>query len=41
MMKEVIYINKNNFGKYLNLDIVAFSFAYGGAQGSGGEIIKV
>ncbi len=38
MMKEIIYINKNNFGKYLNLDIVAFSFAYGGAQGSSGEI---
>ena len=40
-MKEVIFINDKNYRDYLNLDVVAFSFAYGGAMGSGGEIIVI
>ena len=41
MMKEVIYIGDKNYKCYLNLDVIAFSFAYGGAMGSGGEIIVI
>lgn len=41
MMKEEIYIDDKNYRDYLNLDIIAFSFAYGGAMGSGGEIIVI
>jgi len=40
-MKEPIYISKENYSDYLNLDVVAFSFASGGAQGTPGEIIVV
>lgn len=40
-MKELLHINKENYEDYLNLDIIAFSFAFGGAQGSPGEIIVV
>ena len=40
-MKEVIFINDKNYRDYLNLDVVAFSFAYGGAMGSGREIIVI
>ncbi len=40
-MKEVIYIGDKNYKCYLNLDVIAFSFAYGGAMGSGGEIIVI
>ena len=38
-MDEVVYIDEKNYKDFLNLDIVAFSFAYGGAQGSPGEIL--
>ncbi len=41
MTKEVIYIDNKNCWDYLNLDVIAFSFAYGGAQGSGGEILVI
>lgn len=40
-MKEVIYIDEKNYGQYSNLNIVAFSLAYGGAMGSPGEILVV
>ena len=38
-VNEVIYVSKENFKEYVNLDIVAFSYAHGGAQGVGGEIL--
>lgn len=38
---EKIYINEKNYKDYLNLNVIAFSFALGGAQGSGGEIIVI
>lgn len=38
---EVISIDEKNYKDYLALDIVAFSFAYGGAMGSGGEILVI
>ena len=41
MKEEVIYIEKKSFTRYLNLDIMAFSFAYGGALGTGGEILVI
>lgn len=41
IMKEVIYINEKNYVDYNNLNIVAFSLAYGGAMGSPGEILVV
>lgn len=40
-MKEVIYIDDKNYRDYLNLDVIAFSFAYGGAMGSPGEILVI
>ena len=40
-MKEVRYIDDKNCLDYLNLDAIAFSFAYGGAQGSPGEILVI
>ena len=40
-MKDVIYIEKKNFCKYQNLNIVAFSLAFGGAMGSPGQILVV
>lgn len=40
-MEEVVFINEKNYCDYLNLHVAAFSFAYGGAQGSGGEIIVI
>lgn len=40
-MKEVINIDDKNCLDYLNLDVIAFSFAYGGAQGCGGEILVI
>lgn len=40
-MNEEIYINEKNYKEYLNLPIIAFSFAYGGAQGVGGEILVI
>lgn len=36
-----IYLSKKNYRDYLRLDTVAFSFAHGGAQGVGGEIIVI
>lgn len=41
MEKEIINISKKNYKEYTNLDVVAFSFAHGGAQGAGGEIIVI
>lgn len=35
------YLSKKNYRDYLRLDTVAFSFAHGGAQGVGGEIIVI
>lgn len=40
-MGEAVYIDEKNYKDFLNLDVVAFSFAHGGAQGSPGEIIVV
>lgn len=40
-MEEVIYIDENNYRDYFNLNIIAFSFAHGGAQGSPGEILVI
>jgi len=40
-MEKEIYINKGNYKEYANLDVVAFSYAHGGAQGVGGEIIVI
>ena len=40
-MEEVIYIDDKNYRDYLNLDVIAFSFAYGGAMGIGGEILVI
>ena len=40
-MDEVIYINEKNYSDYLNLNVIAFSFAHGGAQGSPGEILVI
>lgn len=40
-MNEVINIDEKNYGDYRNLNIVAFSFAFGGAMGSPGEIIVI
>ena len=36
-MNEVTYIDEKNYKDFLNLDVIAFSFAHGGAMGSGGE----
>ena len=36
-----ILLSKENYRNYLRLDTVAFSFAHGGAQGVGGEIIVI
>ena len=41
IMDEATYINENNYRNYINLNVIAFSFAHGGAQGSGGEIIVI
>ncbi len=38
---EVIYISKENYKEYTNLDVVAFSYAHDGAQGEGGRIIFI
>ena len=38
-MEKEIYISRENYKEYINLDVVAFSYAHGGAQGVGGEII--
>ena len=40
-MEDVIYIDENNYRDFLNLNVIAFSFAHGGAQGSPGEIIVI
>lgn len=40
-MNEVTYIDEKNYKDFLNLDVIAFSFAHGGAMGSGGEIIVI
>lgn len=40
-MKEVVYIDEKNYRDYLNLEVIAFSFAYGGAMGSPGEILFI
>ena len=40
-MEKEIYINKGNYKEYANLDVVAFSYAHGGAMGVGGEIIVI
>ena len=40
-MEKEIYISKENYKEYTNLDVVAFSYAHGGAQGVGGEIIVI
>ena len=40
-MEKEIYINKENYKEYANLDVVAFSYAHGGAMGVGGEIIVI
>jgi hypothetical protein len=40
-MEDVIYIDEKNFKDYINLNVIAFSFAHGGAQGSPGEIIVI
>ena len=40
-MEKEIYISKENYKEHANLDVVAFSFAPGGAQGVGGEIIVI
>jgi len=40
-MEKEIYINKGNYREHLNLDVVAFSYAHGGAMGVGGEIIVI
>lgn len=40
-MEDVIYIDENNYKNYINLNTIAFSFAHGGAQGSGGEILVI
>jgi hypothetical protein len=34
-MEKEIYINKGNYREHLNLDVVAFSYAHGGAMGVG------
>lgn len=41
MEKEIINISKKKFKEYTYLDVVAFSYAHGGAQGVGGEIIVI
>lgn len=41
MEQEFINLSKDNYGEHLNLDVVAFSYAHGGAMGSGGEIIVI
>ena len=38
---EDIYLSRENYKEYVNLDVVAFSYAHGGAQGVGGEIIVI
>ena len=40
-MGEITYIDEKNYKEYLNLDSIAFSYAHGGAMGSGGEIIVI
>lgn len=40
-MEKEIYISRENYKEYINLDVVAFSYAHGGAQGVGGEIIVI
>lgn len=40
-MEDVIYIDEKNYRDFLNLNVIAFSFAHGGAQGSPGEIIVI
>ena len=40
-MKKVINIDEKNYGDYKNLNIVAFSLAYGGAMGNPGEILVI
>ena len=36
-----IYLSKENYQEHINLDVVAFSYAHGGAMGAGGEIIVI
>lgn len=40
-MEIVTYINEKNYKDYLNLDVLAFSYAHPGAMGYGGEIIVI
>ena len=40
-MNKVINIDEKNYCDYVNLNVVAFSLAYGGAMGSPGEILVV
>lgn len=39
--EDFIKIDEKSYKDYLNLDIVAFSLAYGGAMGSPGKILVV
>lgn len=41
MTEKEIYISRENYKEYINLDVVAFSYAHGGAMGVGGEIIVI
>jgi len=41
VMNKVINIDEKNYCDYVNLNVVAFSLAYGGAMGSPGEILVV
>ena len=40
-MENVIYIDSKNYEEYSNLNVIAFSYAHGGAMGCGGEIIVI
>lgn len=40
-MENIVYLSKSNYKDYLPIDIVAFSYAEGGAMGCGGEIIII
>ena len=41
MESEITKISKEKYKEHTNLDMMAFSFAHGGVQGVGGEIIVI